>query len=303
MQMKSTSFALLAALMGIMTLTAGIHDNAGQYGYQFLDISTNPVALALAGRGIQGGADQASYLRQPASGLLESHRSLGVSHSLWLADTKFNNLNYSYSNRKYHFGLALRNLDYGILEIRDDNGYLIGEYSPLNMDLTANYALRVTPSIYAGLNAGVAYEKLNTDSSLGLHGDLGFTWLPPVQNTMFSLAARNLGLSSAMNEDRTLFAPSLELDLCKAWDFGNTDLSLEVSGIKAIDENWKAAASTEISLYDLVHLRLGYKLNYDAENLSAGLGIRWRKIGVDYGWAAYSSRLNDVHAFGLSYFF
>lgn len=282
---------------------ADIHDNAGEYGYQFLDISTNPVALSLAGRGIHAGAGLASFVRQPASAVIDAHRSLGVSHSPWLEDTRFNNLYYSYSNRRSHLGLALRNLDYGELEIRDDAGNLIGHYSPLNVDLMGNYALRITPSIHAGLNAGVAYEKLNTDSSVGLHGDLGLTWLPPLRDTRFSLAVRNLGFSSAMNEERTLFAPSLEMDLSKEYDFESTSLLVELSGIKAVDENWKAAATTQITLYDIVMLRAGYKLNYDAEDLSAGLGFRWKDFQVDYGWAAFSSRLNDVHSFGISYHF
>jgi len=234
---------------------------------------------------------------------MDAHRSLGVSHSVWLNDTSFNNLYYSYSNRRSHLGLALRNLDYGELEIRDDTGNLIGYYSPLNMDLMGNYALRITPSIYAGLNAGIAYEKLNTDSSVGLHGDLGMTWLPPLKDTRFSLAVRNLGFSSAMNEERTLFAPSLEMDLSKEYSFDNTSLLVELSGIKAVDEYWKAAASTQLTLYDIVRLRAGYKLNYDAEDLCAGIGFQWKNFRVDYGWAAFSSRLNDVHSFGVSYHF
>lgn len=301
--MRYISILLLALLLPLANLTADIHPNTGEYGYQFMDISTNPVALALAGRGIQGGNGLASFLRQPASAVLESHRSLGVSHSLWIGNTRYNNLSYSFSDRIKHFGLAFRNLDYGRLEIRDDNGALIGHYSPLNVDLTGNYALRVTPSLYAGANAGVAYEKLDTESSLGLHGDLGLTWLPPLRDTAFSISLRNLGFSTTMDEERTRMASSLEMDLSKAFSFDNTALSLELSGIKAVDENWKAALSGQATLYDLVSLRLGYKYNYDAEDISAGLGLRWNKIAVDYGWAAYSSRLSDVHSFGVSYHF
>jgi len=171
------------------------------------------------------------------------------------------------------------------------------------MDLMGNYALRVTPSIYAGVNLGLAYEKLNTDSSLGLHGDLGITWLPPVKDTKFSLSGRNLGISSTMNEERTIFAPSIELDISKGFDFDSSILVIELSGIKAIDEYWKGALSAELTLYDLVSLRAGYKLNYDAEDLTAGLGFRWKQVSVDYGWAAFSSRLNDVHSIGISYNF
>lgn len=301
--MKLRYIALIALLIMATALFADIPENAGEYGYQFLDISTNPVSLALSGRGIAAGGQLASFVRQPSSGALESHRAIGISRSLWLADTKYNNLYYSASSHKSHFGIALRNLDYGELEIRDDNGFLIGYYSPLNMDLMANYALRLTPSLYAGVNAGVAYEKLNTDSSLGIHTDLGVTLLPPFENSQISLSVRNLGLSSAMNDESTPFAPSFELDLSKKLELGTTDMIVEVSGLKAIDEPWKAAASTQLTLYEMFNLRLGYKINYDAENLSAGLGFRWKGISVDYGWAAFSSQLNDVHSLGISYHF
>lgn len=301
--MKHIYIALAVTILTLGVLAADINDNAGSYGYQFLDISTNPVSLALAGRGIYSGADLAAYIRQPAAATINAHQSLGVSHSMWLGDTKYNNIYYSTSNRKSHFGLALRNLDYGELEIRDDNGFLIGYYSPLNMDLMANYALRITPSVYAGFNAGVAYEKLNTDSSLGVHTDLGVTLLPPLKNTQLSLTVRNLGLSSAVNNESTLFAPSFELDVSKGYDFPNVMLDVELSAIKAIDENWKAAVSSQMTLHDLVSLRAGYKINYDAESLSAGIGIELKNFSVDYGWALFTSSLNDVHSIGLSYNF
>lgn len=301
--MKNTLLIMILALAAFSALPAGIHNNAGQYGYQFLDVSTNPVSLALAGRGIGSGSDLSAFLRQPAASALSSHRALGASHMLWLADTAANNLHYSWSDRKKHFGMALRTLDYGELEIRDDNGLLIGTYSPLNVDLLGNYALRVSPSLYAGINAGIAYEKLNTDSSYGLHTDLGLTWLTPVKDTKFNLAVRNLGISSAMNEERTAFPISLELDLNKTFDLGDNSIEVELSGIKAIDENWKGAISAEFNLYGLAFLRAGYKINHDAEDLSAGLGFRWKSLGIDYGWASFSSHLSDVHSFGLSYYF
>ena len=301
--MKNLLLTIVLALAAFSALPAGIHGHAGEYGYQFLDVSSNPVALGLAGRGIGSGSDLAAFLRQPAASALSSHRALGASHMLWLEDTAANNLYYSVSDRRTHFGLALRTLDYGVLEIRDENGELLGSYSPLNVDLLGNYALRVSPSLYAGINAGIAYEKLNTDSSYGLHTDLGITWLTPVQDSRFNLAVRNLGFSSAMNEERTLFPVSLEMDLSKKFELGENSIEVELSGIKSIDENWKGALSAEFNLHGLALLRAGYKINHDAEDLTAGLGLRWKSLGIDYGWATFSSQLSDVHSLGLSYHF
>lgn len=302
--MYRLSLIVSICLLGIASLGAGIPDNAGQYGYQFLDVSTNPVALALAGRGIHSPNAAASFIHQPASGALNAHRSMGASYTAWLADINYNNLYYSYSTRKQHFGLAMRVMDYGSLENRDDAGAIIGTYSPLDLDLMANYAVRIVPSLYVGANAGVVYEKLNSDSSLGVHTDLGLTWLPPLKNTSLSASARNLGLSTAMNEVKTKFSPSFELDMGHNFRFNRYDIMLEAGGFKAVNENWKASVSAEFGFYDqLALLRLGYKINHDAEDLSAGFGLRWKNIGVDYGWAMFSDRLSDVHSVGLSYNF
>ncbi|OQB06897.1 MAG: hypothetical protein BWY18_00628 [Candidatus Cloacimonetes bacterium ADurb.Bin211] len=302
--MRKTALILSIVMLFSVFLNADIHHNAGKYGYQFLDISTNPISLSLAGRGISSSSQLSSFLRQPASSTIEAHRSIGASHIIWLADTSCDNLYYSWSNRKSHFGLAFRSLNYGELEIRDDNGMLIGHYSPLDIDLLGNYAMRLAPSLYAGVNVGIAYEKLDTDSSLGLHSDLGVAWLPPIAGTQCDLTIRNLGISSEMDEESTLFAPSLEMDLSKKINYQNTDITFELSGMKAVDENWKAAISSEIALFQrLLALRVGYKINYDAENLTAGLGLNWKNLSVDYGWASFSDHLNNVHSFGISYHF
>ena len=302
--MRKTALILSIIMLFSVFLNADIHHNAGKYGYQFLDISTNPISLSLAGRGISSSSQLSSFLRQPASSTIEVHRSIGASHIIWLADTSCDNLYYSWSNRKSHFGLAFRSLNYGELEIRDDNGMLIGHYSPLDIDLLGNYAMRLAPSLYAGVNVGIAYEKLDTDSSLGLHSDLGVAWLPPIAGTQCDLTIRNLGISSEMDEESTLFAPSLEMDLSKKINYQNTDITFELSGMKAVDENWKAAISSEIALCQrLLALRVGYKINYDAENLTAGLGLNWKNLSVDYGWASFSDHLNNVHSFGISYHF
>ena len=302
--MRKTALILSLIMLFSVFLNADIHHNAGKYGYQFLDISTNPISLSLAGRGISSSSQLSSFLRQPASSTIEAHRSIGASHIIWLADTSCDNLYYSWSNHKSHFGLAFRSLNYGELEIRDDNGMLIGHYSPLDIDLLGNYAMRLAPSLYAGVNVGIAYEKLDTDSSLGLHSDLGVAWLPPIAGTQCDLTIRNLGISSEMDEESTLFAPSLEMDLSKKINYQNTDITFELSGMKAVDENWKAAISSEIALFQrLLALRVGYKINYDAENLTAGLGLNWKNLSVDYGWASFSDHLNNVHSFGISYHF
>jgi hypothetical protein len=58
-----------------------------------------------------------------------------------------------------------------------------------------------------------------------------------------------------------------------------------------------------VKLLERVSLRGGYKFNFDAEGLTAGLGIAISRFVIDYGFAAFEEGLEDVHSFGLSYNF
>ncbi|MDY0325373.1 MAG: PorV/PorQ family protein [Candidatus Cloacimonadaceae bacterium] len=284
-------------------LMADVHSDAGKYGYQFLNVPVSPVSLALAGRGIHYESNHTSWLWQPASAVVERDKSLSASHSAWIGDTAYSSLVYSYSTRSSHFGLGLINLSYGEIDKRDETGLLIGHYNPSDINVRGNYALRINPSFYLGANLGVIYEKLDTASSLALNSDLGTTWLPPVAGSRVSFAVRNLGISNKTDEESIKLPLSLDLDLYKSLALGGQELGLEASVIKALDEDIRIALSTELQVLQKLYLRAGYKFNTDVESFSVGMGLELFRIAIDYGFAAFSEGLSDVHSFGLSYQF
>lgn len=296
---------IVTLLIGVLAwaLIADVHSEAGTYGYQFLNIPVSPVSMALAGRGIHYDSNHSSWLWQPASAVVERNKSLSASHSTWIGDTAYSSLVYSYSTRSSHFGLGLINLSYGEIEKRDENGLLIGHYNPSDTNIRGNYARRLSPSLYLGANLGIVYEKLDTASSLALSSDLGTTWLPPVVGSRMSFAVRNLGISNKTDEKREKLPISLDLDLYKELPLGERKLGMEASFVKAMDEDWRIGLSTELQIMQSLYLRGGYKLNTDAESFSVGMGLELFRIAIDYGFAAFSEGLSDVHSFGLSYQF
>ena len=301
--MKYKSFILLLLLLAAGLLYAGIAENAGEYGFKFLLIPLHPASMAMAGRAPDALSNPTAFINQPALNTVERQRSLGVSHTRWLADTDFTSVYYSYSQRRNHFGLAMRNLSYGEIEKRDDAGNLIGTYNPLDMSLLANYSIRLTPSQYIGANAGVVYEKLATASSVGISTDIGYTLLPPLQDARLSVSLRNMGISSRMNDERIKFPLTMEMDLSKGFGSGDTHLLVGGSLTKVIDEELKGTVNAELSLRQMLILRSGWRINYSGEYLSLGVGFRFSGFGVDYAWAESAGDLNSVHSFGLSYHF
>ena len=300
--MKHITVTLCLILIGGMCF-AGINENAGTYGYKFLNVPCGPVALSLAGRGVFSIDNPGSFLLQPAVSCMNNQRLLGITHNMWLADTQVNMITYSFAQRKSHFGIAMRNLDYGEIENRDDTGFLIGNYHPLDIDITANYAHRLTPSFYAGGNLGILYQKLNTASSLALHTDLGFCWLPPVTDAKITLAGRNLGIANQTDEERVKLPTCFELDIAKGFSLAEQHFVLGGSAIQTLDEDLKGNINLECELFQILSLRGGYLLGYDAQDLSAGFGVEYKNISVDYGYGSFNNELNDVHSLGVTYRF
>ncbi len=304
--MKYFYNALMIVIILLLTggkLCAESNSLAGNYGYKFLAVPYGPVSLALGGRGVHSADNVSAFIIQPAAACEYDQRVLGLSHTAWLVDTQANCLAYSFARRTNHFGITVRNLDYGELENRDDTGYLIGYYSPLDMDVMANYAYRISPSLYCGMNLGLLYQKLNTATSLGLHGDFGFSLLPPLKGAKLSLAARNVGNATRTNKETVRFPTSLEADYTQSFSLGEQQLSLSGAAIIKADEDFKGSLAAELELARILKLRAAYKLNYTAENLSAGFGVHYKRISLDYGYASYSDELTDVHSFGLGYRF
>jgi len=54
---------------------------------------------------------------------------------------------------------------------------------------------------------------------------------------------------------------------------------------------------------DMFALRCGYKMNYDSENLSGGVGFKWETgnfgVKVDYAYSPFDFALDDVHRFSI----
>jgi hypothetical protein len=300
--MKQIFTTLCLILISAMCF-AGINKDAGTYGYKFLNVPYGPVALSLAGRGVYSSNNSSAFILQPASSCVNDQRLLGITHNMWLADTQANMISYSYSRKIDHFGIAIRNLDYGDIENRDDMGIMIGSYHPIDIDATANYARRLSPNFYTGVNLGVLYQKLNTASSLALHSDLGFCYLPPVKNTKISLAVRDLGVANKTDDERVKLPTSFEMDINKGFLLADQQIFLGGSAIQTLDEDLKGSINLEGNLFQIFSIRGGYLLGYDAQDFSAGSGVKYKNISVDYGYGAFNSELNDVHSFGVTYRF
>ncbi len=296
--------ALLALIPLFADSNGKVDGKAGEYGFQMLKIPTSVSVAGMGGTGAFYAEDAFATKAHPTAGVINRAQNISLASNQWIFDTQMTNLGVNNSDGKTSIGLTLRYLDYGEFENRDDQAVLTGNYHPMDMDIMVNYGFRIHPNHYAGVNVSLLYEKINTASSYGFSTDVGYTWLTPLKGMKLYTTVKNLGMTSEMENEDINLPVGYELGAAKEFDLNTFTLQSDVRFIKyEDDDNIKANVGVAAILMDILRLRAGYKINYDIEDVSAGIGIHWKGFGVDYTWIPIKEEIGDVHMIGLSYDF
>ncbi len=294
----------IALLLLIPLFAAKVDGKSGEYGFQMLKIPTSAAVAGTGGTGAFFTNDVFATKAHPTAGVVNRIGGISLVSNQWLFDTQMTNLGVNNSNGKTSIGLTLRYLDYGDFENRDDQAVQTGEYHPMDLDIMANYGFRLHPNHYAGVNVNLLYEKINTASSYGVATDIGYTWLTPLKGMKTYFTVKNIGVTSEMESESIKLPIGYELGLAKDFDFSSFLLQGDVRFQKyEDDDNMKANIGLAATLLEILKLRAGYKVNYDIEDISAGIGVHWKNFGVDYTWLPIKEEIGDVHMIGLTYDF
>ncbi len=298
--MKKTVF-IIALLAILCLLQAEVN---GSKGFQMLRIMIDPVTAGQGGNGVINSTSGFTYLDNAAAPLLQKGTVLSVSQNIWLFDTSLSNIGYRNNMGRSSFGYAMRFLDYGKIDNRDDIGQIVGEYHPMDLTVTFNYGIRLMASHYLGANLTGLYEKIDDSSSTGISCDLGYIYLTPIKDLRLLASLKNFGTTSKMDSENIELPLTAEIGLSRDFDLKDNRLSADIKLIKDIDnDELKGSIGLEANLYNNFFIRTGYKLGYDLESFSCGFGVQVKWFMIDYAYNPISESLDDVHILGLSYHF
>ena len=295
-------FIGLVFIVSVLSAGTGTDKRAGEFGLQFLKIPVSPELSGMGGTGDMLHSSPLNIFHHPAAFDWQRGASVAASQNSWLFETNMYSLAWKNVMFNQAFGLGLKYLDYGQFDKRTETGKLVGSYYPMNLRVTANYARRLTPDIYAGLNVNLLYEKIDTSSALAFTTDLGFAYLTPLRNTSVDFAVKNLGMSGKMDEEKIDIPIIADMGVTTGFDINDfTKLSPAFKLVYMQDhDSLLPAIGANIKLFDLLALRVGYKFNYNEEDLSAGFGVTIRNFNLNY---SFMNSINGVHKFAICYRF
>ncbi|MFO7608137.1 MAG: PorV/PorQ family protein [Candidatus Krumholzibacteriia bacterium] len=176
-----------------------------------------------------------------------------------------------------------------------------GTFEPYDVAFGVSYARGVGENFAVGATAKMVYERIDIYSDTGFALDLGITHRAVIDGLLFAATVTNLG--GQMNVKDQPFDLPTAVRLGAAWSpvtavGGKLTLAGEV--LMPNDSTEKAHLGGEYRLLPELALRVGTRVNYESQGLTAGAGFRTGRLGVDYAFSDWTTEgFDDGHKFSL----
>lgn len=305
--MRIRTKTILASLIVCFTLLPGtLLAQAGASGLSFLKlgVSGRGSSMADAMSAIVSGAASTYY--NPA-GLLNRADSTGaqlmIMHKEWVLDTRAEFLGASFPlNEEQAIGFAVNSTTVSNIEIRTRPGPVEGTFTSRNFSFGVSYARIFSNEICLGITAKFLFEKILVDQASGFAFDLGAQYRTPIENLFLGAALANLGSLNEMSKEKTTL-PSL-LRVGPAYRISIDDMRSNVtvaSDVLHIFPEGKSYLNLggELVFDRTISARAGYRFGSEGHNLSAGVGMNYGILGLDYAIEPLSTDLGSTHTVSL----
>lgn len=309
MKKRIALLSVFLAFISIGSLHGQEMKKLGQCGFTFLslDVGARATGMGEAFTVIGTGADAIFYNPAGIAEMNSGKIDLVVSRTEWIAETALNALGLVYNMGILGTaGFSVITTDYGdiygtrvdetIEEGYIDNGLLtdVGAYA-----VGISYARRLTDKFQIGGNARYAYEHLSSsaiDTSLTVVNevstisyDMGTIFYPGFKSFRLGMSVRNFSTEIKYYNDG--FQLPLTFNVAVGMDildlFGenpNHSMLVDFEVVHPRDYARRLHIGAEYSYQGFLMLRVGYKTNYDIENITAGVGLNLKGFKLNYSY-------------------
>jgi hypothetical protein len=188
------------------------------------------------------------------------------------------------------------------LERRSDTGVLLGHFGFNDIVASGSVAFPLTPGVVGGVSAKYVREMIDQEDASATALDAGLRLVVPRTRLALAGAVQNLG-TKAKFETESFGLPST-VRVGAAYGFGlpsmgsDVRLTSEVRKVSGDDSHLQLGG--EFLYHGTAALRAGYKMGYDEESVSFGLGLRRDRFAFDYALVPLSADLGTTHFFSLT---
>ncbi len=302
-------YVLLSSLL--LSQAVGLHRafaDAGEAGFSFLKlgVSGRGMAMADAMSASIGGAAATHY--NPAGVLSLPADNAGAElmfmHREWIQDTRTEFLGAAVRiGEKQALGVSLNSTTVSDIEIRTRPGDAEGTFTARNFLAGLTYAREFTPDIRAGATVKFLYQKILIDESSGFGVDLGAQYRTALEGLSVGAVVSNLGTGGTMRNETTRLPALLRAGAAYRLEFADITSTLSVASdyVRIFPERLSFLnLGGELEFQKMVAARLGYQFGSEGRGFSAGIGLTYGMLTLDYAFAPLVQDLGNSHTFSLA---
>jgi len=175
--------------------------------------------------------------------------------------------------------------DAGKIEFENESGNLLS----LDTQRDYLYTLGIARNIFDSLSLGVNMRLYSSTIIEEYHTsvycmDIGTLYKTPINNLSLGFVMQNIGTPIKYEEEKDPLPKTLRFGTAYKLKFSENYLFIvSADMVKPNDSDVKKNFGIECSVRDFLYLRAGYKMGYDLDKYSFGIGLRWSGFQIDYG--------------------
>ena len=291
---------LLSAVL-LLLVSSELSAQAGSTGLAFLKLGVGGRALGMGEAYTAIANDPAATYYNPAALSLSDASQFLLMHKQWIQDTRTEFFAAKTTLDRFTLGVSLNATSVDNIEIRDVPGPPIGTFNAHNAAIGASGAYRINPELSVGATVKYLYEKILVDEATGYGVDLGATYLTP-WDIRLGLAASNLGSMSKLVLESSKLPTAVRIGAGYETPVESIDgiLSASADAVSYTGEGTTHLhVGAELDYKHTFAVRAGYQTGYEAKGFSAGVGIVYDLLRLDYAFVPFGYDLGTTHTFSL----
>ena len=267
-----------------------------------LKFPTTPFVAATGESFISDPAALQSIFINPAN--IASRESYGVlfSHTEWIQDIRTECLSIAAPLSFGSLSLSVENTSVDGLEFRTIPGPAQGTFTVQSTAFQLTYGVAVTRDIRIGVAPKYLYEKIFVDEATGYGFDTGLLYTTPLDGLTVGCSLTNLGSLSAFRNERTDLPSQIRLGGTYSFKLDELVFRTAAAFSSELGTSINHCSIGGEAIYDqTITARIGYQTGFDTRGISAGIGIRYSIVMIDYAYLPFSLQIGNSHLISIGF--
>lgn len=293
-------FKYIVLLLAVVTVSKAQNDGAGNTGLAFLKLGITSRSIAMGEAIVANTNDASATHYNPAALFGGSKLNLQFMHNEQVLGVRTEFFGGKVRFDKTAFGMSLNNTSVDNIQVREIPGEPLGEFTAQNFSFGLSFGYKVNQNLSLGLTGKFLFEKIYVDNASGYALDLGALYVK--DKLSLGAAITNLGsMTELRNESTKLpaavrFGGAYNIDLLGI----SSQLIIAADGYKVMDGGkFHANTGAELTYKEFLALRVGYQSGYENKSITAGIGIKYKAVTLDYAFVPYKYSLGSSHTITL----